>query len=205
MARSVYARALVGVSLIVSVGACASSATGAGPTATPAAASPSIAAAAATPSPSQSVTPEPGYGSAPPDWPTPPPFAPASPLPDPSGDPIPATMVGREYNVDPPETMRTQALVLTLRAIDDPHCVALFDGRSTCFTILWTPNYPKKNDPAVRGSARIVDGNLSLSFDYVPFDEACQGTTSTYAMSPDGWTLTGKDVPGCSFQGFTQH
>jgi len=204
MARSLYARALADVALVVTVAACSSTAAVSSPLPSEVA-SPVAAASILPATPSPSVTPEPGYGSAPPDWPSPPPFAPASALPDPSGDPIPASMVDREYNVDPPDTMRTQALVLTLRASDDPHCAALYDGRSTCFTILWTPNYPKANDPAVRGAARIVHDDLVLSFDYVPYDTDCQGSTSTYAISPDGWTLTGKDVPGCSFQAFARH
>ena len=115
-------------------------------------------------------------------------------------------MIGRQYNVDPPDTLRTQAMVLTLRASDDPHCAALYDGRSTCFTILWRPGYPKHvGDPGARGSARIVDGNLVLGFDVVPFDKACEGTTSTYAISADRSTLDAVDAPPCSFRGFTAH
>lgn len=205
MTRSMFARALGALALLLAgLAACTSSA---GPSAaTPSATLlPSAAARTPSPSPSPSVTPEPGYGSAPPGWPTDAPLAPASQLPDPSGDPIPSTLIGRQYNTVPAITIRSQALVLTLRASDDPHCAALFDGRSTCFTVLWTPNYPKANDPAVRGAARIVDGRLALSFDLVPYDADCQGTTSTYTMSDDGWTLTGQDVPPCSFQGFTRH
>src|SRR4029077_10286818 len=98
-----------------------------------------------------------------------------------------------------------QALVLTLRGADDPHCVALYGGpRSTCFTILWRPGYPKHfSDPGVRGSARIVDDKLVLGFDLVPFDQPCEGTSSTYAISGDRSTLTGIDWPACSFSGFT--
>jgi len=163
---------------------------------------------AATPSstPSPTPLPSPGYGSAPPDWPAPMPVSPPTPLPDPAGDPVPANLAGREYNVDPPSVQGLQAEILTLRAADDPHCIALYEGRSTCFTILWTPNYPKHvQDPAVRGSARIVDGNLVLAFDLVPNEPSCQGTTSTYKVSADGSTLDGVHVPGCSYRRFTAH
>ena len=41
--------------------------------------------------------------------------------------------------------------------------------------------YPKHfSDPGVRGSARIVDDKLVLGFDLVPFDQPCEGTSSTY-------------------------
>lgn len=116
-------------------------------------------------------------------------------------------LVGREYNSHPLQTQDLQALVLTLRGADDPHFVALYGGpRSTCFTILWRPGYPKHfTDPGVRGSARIVDDKLVLGFDLVPFDQPCEGTSSTYAISGDRSTLTGIDWPACSFQSFTAH
>ena len=159
-----------------------------------------------SPSPTPSITPVPGYGSAPPGWQTPAPLVPSTPLPDPAGEALPATLVGREYNIDPSITQDSQALVLTLRGADDPHCAAMYDGLSTCFTILWTPNYPTHvSDKAVRGPARIVDGKLVLGFALVPDDPACEGTSSTYSISPDGWTLRGTDVPACSFQSFTRH
>ena len=161
----------------------------------------------ATPSPTPSPTPlpSPGYGSAPPDWPSPMPVSPPAPLPDPAGDPLPANLVGREYNVDPPSTQGSQAEVLTLRPADDPHCKALYGGRSTCFTILWTPNYPKHDqDPAARGSARIVDGNLVLAFDLVPNDPSCEGTAATLKVSADLSTLDAV-TPGCAYERFTAH
>ena len=163
---------------------------------------------APTPTPTPAASVRPGYGTAPPGWPTPPPFAPDSPLPDPPGSPLPADLLGRQYNANPPEQPQgDQAEILTLRPPDDPHCQALYEGRSTCFTILWTPNYPAHfQDAAVRGSARIVGGNLALAFDLVPNDLSCQGTTSTYAISDDLVTLTPVDVPSCSFPGgFTAH
>ena len=151
-------------------------------------------------------TPGPGYVTAPPGWPTPAPLTPASPLSDPPGSPLPADLVGRQYNTDPLETQGVQALVLTLRGADDPHCTAMYGGRSTCFTILWTPNYPKHiADPAVRGPARMEGDQLVLGFALVPSDLACEGTSSTYDLSPDGWTMRGADVPTCSFPGFIQH
>jgi len=157
--------------------------------------------------PTTAPTPAPGYGSAPPGWATPAPLAPTSPLPAVLGAPLPDDLVGRRYNVDPPATQDQQALVLELRAADDPHCTAMYGGTSTCFTILWTPNYPLHvDDKAVRGAARIVDGRLVLRFDLIPQDvDSCVGTTSTYDVSPDRSTLTGVDVPACSFAKFTAH
>jgi len=114
--------------------------------------------------------------------------------------------VGRKYDTVPFDARAGQAQVLTLRAADDPHCSAMYGGRSTCFTILWTPNYPNHvSDPAVRGPARIVDGNLVLGFDLVPNDPGCEGTSSTFSISPDGWTLDAIDFTPCSFQGFTRY
>ena len=160
----------------------------------------------ASPSAAPSVTPAPGYGSAPPGWPTNPPLAPATPLPAPGGEALPSDLIGRQYNTNPFENQDTQALVLTLRAADDPHCTAMFDVPSTCFTILWTPNYPLHvDDPGVRGPARMAGGNLVLGFALLPYDPGCEGTSSTYAVSPDGWTLNGVDVPTCSFRGFVRH
>ena len=62
-----------------------------------------------------------------------------------------------------------------------------------------------RRGPGRARAARIVDGNLVLGFALVPYDPACEGTSSTYSLSPDGWTLTGIDVPFCSFQGFVRH
>lgn len=204
--RFAFVLAAVAVSVAVGLGLVARPGQIGGPP--PSAAVPSASAAppSASPSPSATIEPSPGYGSAPPDWLTPAPLAPATPLPAPTGAVLPDTLLGRSYNVDPPVTQGTQALVLTLRAADDPHCMAMYAGGSTCFTILWTPNYPRHtSDPGVRGPARIIDGNLVLGFALVPNDPGCEGTSSTYAISPDGWTLRGTDVPACSFQGFTRH
>ena len=216
MSRSVSTRALIGAAIVLVVAACGS---GAAAVNSPAA---SIAAAAAatpaptpiatpgpvpTPSPTPSGTPRPvpGYGPVPSGWPSPMPVVPDSPLPDPPGQAIPTDLIGRQYNVDPPSVLGTQAEVLTLRPADDPHCKALYGGRSTCFTILWTPNYPNHvQDPAVRGSARIVDGNLVLAFDLVPYEPSCQGTSATYKVSADLSTLDAVK-PGCSYRRFIAH
>ena len=131
------------------------------------------------------------------------PLVPSSPLPDPSGDPVPADLLGRVYRVEPPEILNGRQLVLTLRPADDPHCAAMFEGRSTCFTVLWSP-VKETNDPGVRGSARIVAGNLVLSFDLVPFDLPCVGSIATYAIEASGATLRGIDPPACTFSGFVE-
>ncbi len=168
----------------------------------PAPASPVPVSPSPSPAPTPTPTVDPGYATAPPNWPTNGPVPPNSALSSPAGDPLPADLVGRVYNTHPLEVDGDQVQVLTLRGPDDPHCTAMYGGASTCFTILWTPNYPKHVvDPGARGSARMVDGNLVLTFSIVPYDPECEGTTSTYAVSEDGWTLEGVDVPPCSFPG----
>ncbi len=129
------------------------------------------------------------------------PVVPTSPLPDPSGDALPSDLVGRTYGVNPPETLDDRELMLTLRAADDPHCMAMYDGRSTCFTVLWSP--AKTGDPGARGSATIVDGKLVLGFALVPFDKSCVGASATYAYEDAGQTLRGI-TPACGFPGFRQ-
>ena len=151
----------------------------------------------AAPSPSPRAT-------RPPNLATPAPYFPSSPLPLPAGNALPTDLIGRTYEANPPEVQDTQRLILTLRAADDPHCAAMFEGRSTCFTYLWTPNYPKHiNDPAARGSARIVDDRLVLSFDIVPSDQPCVGQKATYLIESAGATLTGANPPACTVPGFT--
>jgi hypothetical protein len=81
----------------------------------------------------------------------------------------------------------------------------MFHGTSTCFTILWTPNYPSHvNDPAVRGPARIVNGKLVLEWALVPSDPSCEGLSATYTISADGWTLDGINVPDCLDPGYVR-
>ncbi len=128
------------------------------------------------------------------------PVVPASPLPDPTGEALPSDLIGRTYAVNPPETLNGKQLVLTLRAAQDAHCVAMYGGRSTCFTVLWDP--VKSGDPGARGSARIVDGNLVLTMAIVPFDLGCVGSEATYAIDDAGATLRGIDPPACTFPGF---
>lgn len=168
--------------------------------------SPATPSPSAAPSAHRSPTPKPGTATPPAGWPTPVVLVPASPLPSPSGSPLPADLIGREYVSAPINTQGIQAEVLTLRAADDPHCAAMYGGTSTCFTILWTPNYPLHvSDPAVRGSARIADGDLVLGWALVPNDPQCEGTVSTYSISADGWILDGIEVPACSYQKFVRH
>jgi hypothetical protein len=215
MSRSGYARASIGAVIVLIASACGSATGGqpapstppVSPPATPSASEAARRSLDATPTPHASSMSSPGYGSPPPGWPSPAPLVPATPLPDPSGLPLPSLLAGRQYNTDPPEILDTQAQVLTLRGADDPHCMAMFGGRSTCFTILWTPNYPDHaNDPAVRGPARIEGGNLVLGFALIPNDPACEGTSATYAIAADGWTLASVDAPPCGFPSrFVRH
>ena len=137
--------------------------------------------------------------------PTPAPIAPETPLPEPPGDPLPADLIGRSYRANPPQTQGTQELILALRPAGDPHCAAMYDGQSTCFTFLWTPNWPAHvTDPGARGAARIADGNLVLRFDLVPNDLACVGETATYSIQDDGATLSGITTPACTVAVFVQ-
>jgi hypothetical protein len=210
MRHPASARPVTGVALVLLLVASACRPAAALPSAARPAATPPVALPAATlavsASPTPAATAGPGYGTTPPGWETPRPVSPPKPLPDPSGQPLPTELIGRQYNVNPPEIIGSQAAVLTLRAADDPHCLALYEGRSTCFTVLWTPNWPDHaQDPAARGSARIDGETLVLGFDLIPNDPGCEGTTSIYAVSADGSTLSGVDVAGCTFPGFVEH
>ena len=141
----------------------------------------------------------------PPNLSSPAPVFPTTTLPDPVGEPLPADLIGRTYGVNPPEIQGTQESILSLRAADDPHCAALYPDGSTCFTILWTPNWPKHvTDPAARGAARIAEGNLVLRFDWVPFGKECEGKLSTYAVEDGGATLSGIDTE-CGYPAFAAH
>lgn len=132
------------------------------------------------------------------------PYVPETLLPAPAGAPLPESLLGRTYVIEPVELKGTQELILTLRAAADPHCTALFETASTCFTLLWEPNYPlHQTDPGARGSARIADDQLVLSFDVIPEDAACQGSVATYRIEDGGNRLVGVDAPACTFSGFT--
>ena len=209
MPRFLVQRALLATVVIV-VAACGSTAgSPTPPNTTPAAAPPTPAATSASASSAivyQSPAAKPGTATPPADWPTPVVLVPVSPLPSPAGSALPADLIGREYVGAPMVSDGIQAEVLTLRAANDPHCAAMYGGRSTCFTILWTPNFPNHvSDPAVRGSARIVDGKLVLGWALVPNDPQCEGTSSTYAISADGWILDGVKVDPCSYQQFVRN
>jgi hypothetical protein len=163
--------------------------------------------ASLSPSPTLSPTASPGPATMPPNRQTPWPVFPGSPLDEPPGDALPADMLGRTYVADPPESHSEvgQMLVLTLRPADDPHCAAMYEGQSTCFTYLWTPNWPKHvTDPGARGAARIVDGSLVLRFDLVQFDPDCEGKSSSYAIEDGGATLAGIVTAACTVPGFRE-
>ena len=214
MPRLLVSRALVGLlfTLAVLVAACGSSIGSTAPS-SPAASTAEPASPMASPTPSASsavaistATLKPGTATPPAGWPTPAVLVPASPLPSPGGSALPAVLIGRQYVTDPIHTQGIQAEIMTLRAAHDPHCMAMFGGTSTCFTILWTPNYPSHiNDPAVRGPARIVNGKLVLGWALVPNDPNCEGQAATYAISADGWTLDGVNVPDCPDRGYVRY
>jgi hypothetical protein len=157
---------------------------------------------AATPTPTSTPSPRPESAPTAVPQPTDIVLAPASQLPDPSGAALPSDLIGRRYAQDPPEILDGRQLVLTLRAADDPHCLAMYEGRSTCFTVFWDPVKP--NDPAARGSARIVDGELVLKLALVPNDPQCVGEAATYANEDAGRTLRGIDTSPCTFPGFRE-
>jgi len=214
MPRLLVSRALVGLlfTVAVLVAACGSSIGSTAPS-SPAASTAEPASPMASPTPSASsavaistATLKPGTATPPAGWPTPAVLVPASPLPSPGGSALPAVLIGRQYVTDPIHTQGIQAEIMTLRAAHDPHCMAMFGGTSTCFTILWTPNYPSHiNDPAVRGPARIVNGKLVLGWALVPNDPNCEGQSATYAISADGWTLDGVNVPDCPDRGYVRY
>ena len=214
MPRLLVSRALVGLlfTVAVLVAACGSS-TGSTAPSSPAASTAEPASPMASPTPSASsavaistATLKPGTATPPAGWPTPAVLVPARPLPSPGGSALPAVLIGRQYVTDPIHTQGIQAEIMTLRAAHDPHCMAMFGGTSTCFTILWTPNYPSHiNDPAVRGPARIVNGKLVLGWALVPNDPNCEGQSATYAISADGWTLDGVNVPDCPDRGYVRY
>ena len=214
MPRLLVSRALVGLlfTVAVLVAACGSS-TGSTAPSSPAASTAEPASPMASPTPSASsavaistATLKPGTATPPAGWPTPAVLVPARPLPSPGGSALPAVLIGRQYVTDPIHTQGIQAEIMTLRAAHDPHCMAMFGGTSTCFTILWTPNYPSHiNDPAVRGPARIVNGKLVLGWALVPNDPNCEGQSATYSISADGWTLDGVNVPDCPDRGYVRY
>jgi hypothetical protein len=209
MPRRLTQRVLL-ASVAIVVAACGSTAGSPTPpntsTATPSTAATSTPALASpTPSAAAITTLKPGTATPPAGWPTPAVLVPTSPLPSPGGSALPADLIGRQYVTDPIHTQGIQAEVMTLRAAKDPHCMAMFGGASTCFTILWTPNYPKHiDDPAVRGPARIVNGKLVLGWALVPSDPNCEGQSATYTISADGWTLDGDNVPDCPDRGYVR-
>jgi len=123
-------------------------------------------------------------------------------LADPAGADLPGDLIGRKYAMNPPHFLDNRQEVLTLRPADDPHCLAMYGGQSTCFTVLWDP--VKSEDPGARGSARTVDGKLVLGLALVPFDQQCVGESATYAYEDAGQTLRGIETPACTFPGFRQ-
>jgi len=126
-------------------------------------------------------------------------------LPDPDGAPVPGDLIGRIYGANPLERLGCRESHLTLRAADDPQCMGIYGGRSTCFTILWSPVKIEdgKSDPAARGSARIVDGNLVLGFAWVPNDRSCEHTFGTFAIEAGGSTLRAI-TPVCAYRAFRE-
>lgn len=123
------------------------------------------------------------------------------PQPVASGDALPTTLVGRAYRETETPAEADQRLVLRLRAADDPHCTAMFNGESTCFTILWEPNVGgHRNDPGARGAAVMRGDQLILAYRIVPFDTACEGLEVPYSV--ENGTLTTTADPGCGFSVF---
>lgn len=129
------------------------------------------------------------------------PYAPSTPLPSPSGDPLPETLVGREYRLVGEEVPDGDPrLILSLRPADDPHCVAMFGGTTTCFTILWDPpRSADRLDPGARGAAVVRGEDLVLEWYMSRNDRQCENTEHVYRPVDGGAVLRGVDVPSCGF------
>lgn len=118
----------------------------------------------------------------------------------PSGEPLPSEFIGRAYTPTEPPEDDSHRLVLRFRPADDPHCTAMFDGDTACFTILWEPNTGgHRNDPGARGAAVMRGEELLLAYRIVPNDIGCEGHEALYSVEEDGATLQTDADPGCGF------
>ena len=100
-----------------------------------------------------------------------------------AGDPIPDNLLNVDYFLvdgKPP-------VVIRLRATEDPQCVGM-NAVGNCFTILRADS---PADPGARGPAAIINGQVALKFQIVPYGPDDVGSIEYFEPSEDGGVLTG--------------
>jgi virginiamycin B lyase len=100
-----------------------------------------------------------------------------------AGDPIPDNLLNVDYFLvdgKPP-------VVIRLRATEDPQCVRM-NAIGNCFTILRSDN---PADPGARGPAAIVNGQIALKFQIVPYGPDDVGSIEYFEPKEDGGVLAG--------------
>jgi len=100
-----------------------------------------------------------------------------------AGDPIPDNLLNVDYFLvdgKPP-------VVIRLRATEDPQCVGM-NAVGNCFTILRADS---PADPGARGPAAIVNGQVALKFQIVPYGPDDVGSIEYFEPKEDGGVLAG--------------
>jgi hypothetical protein len=100
-----------------------------------------------------------------------------------AGDPIPDNLLNVDYFLvdgKPP-------VVIRLRATEDPQCVGM-NAVGNCFTILRADN---PADPGARGPAAIVNGQVALKFQIVPYGPDDVGSIEYFEPKEGGGVLAG--------------
>src|SRR5215216_2356715 len=100
-----------------------------------------------------------------------------------AGDPIPDNLLNVDYFLvdgKPPEVIR-------LRATEDPQCVGM-NAVGNCFAIL---NLDNPADPEVRGLAAMINGQVALKFQIVPYSPGDVGRIEYFESKEDGGVLAG--------------
>ena len=116
----------------------------------------------------------------------PPTSVPATEAPDEfalAGDPIPDNLLNVDYFLvegEPP-------VVIRLRAHDDPQCIGL-EAVGNCFTILRVDN---SADPGARGPAAMVNGQIALTLQIVPYGPDDVGSIEYFEPKENGGVLVG--------------
>ncbi len=98
------------------------------------------------------------------------------------GDPIPDAYLNTDYFL----TQGQPPLVIRLRAATDPQCMGL-QSTENCFTML---RVDSPADPGARGPAVMVNGQVALKFQLVPYGPDEVGNVEYFGMK-DGGTLLG--------------
>jgi len=100
-----------------------------------------------------------------------------------AGDPIPDNLLNVDYFLvdgNPP-------VVIRLREREDPQCVGM-NAVENCFTILRVDN---SADPGARGPAAIINGQVALLFQIVPYGPDDVGSIEYFEPQEDGGVLVG--------------